>query len=45
MTIHSLSCFYRLCINNHSLCFVLIVFILAILCIDKDFLLTVINFK
>lgn len=45
MTIHSLSCFYRLCINNHSLCVVFIVFVLAILCIDKVFLLTVIDFK
>ncbi len=45
MTIHSLSCFYRHCINNHSLCFVFIVFILSILCIGKGFLLTVINFK
>ncbi len=27
MTIHSLSCFYRLYINNHSLCVVFVVIV------------------
>jgi hypothetical protein len=29
MTIHSLSCFYRLRINNHSLCVVFVVFVFS----------------